>query len=94
MRLEFEWHDAKAEANWKRHGVRFELARTVFTDPLALEFIDDREDYSEERFVIAGMAEGRILLLVTFNERDERIRIISARRATQREQNEYFHQNA
>jgi uncharacterized protein len=94
MRLEFEWHDAKAEANWKRHGVRFELARTVFNDPLAVEFVDDREDYGEERFVIAGMAEGRILLLVAFNERDERIRIISARRATQREQDEYFQQNA
>ena len=66
MKLEFEWHNAKAVANWKQHGVRFELAGTVFNDPLAVEFADDREDYGEERFVIAGMAEGGILLLVAF----------------------------
>jgi uncharacterized DUF497 family protein len=70
------------------------LATTVFEDPFAIEFADDREDYGEARFVIVGMAEGATLLFVAFSERDERIRIISARRATQNEQNEYFNQNA
>ena len=59
MKLEFEWDEAKAEANWRAHGVSFELARTVFSDPFAVERLDDREDYGEERFVIVGMAEGR-----------------------------------
>jgi len=48
--LEFEWHDAKAEADWQAHGVRFELAVTVFEDPFAIDRIDDREDYGEKRF--------------------------------------------
>jgi uncharacterized DUF497 family protein len=94
MKLEFEWHAAKAEANIRAHGVSFELATTVFRDPFAVELLDDREDYGEERFVIVGMAEGHILLFVAYTERNERIRIISARRATQSEQDEYYRQNA
>ena len=94
MKLEFEWHRAKAEANLRTHGVSFGLAETVFKDPFAIELVDDREDYGEERFVIIGMAEGHILLFVAYTEREGRIRIISARRATQHEQDEYFRQNA
>ena len=92
--MEFEWNDAKAEANLQTHGVSFDLAKTVFKDPFAVERLDDREDYGEERFVIIGMAEGRVVLFVAYTEREERIRIISARRATQNEQNDYFRQNA
>jgi uncharacterized protein len=92
--LEFEWHDAKAEANWQAHGVRFELATTVFDDPFAIDRVDDRGEYGEQRFVIVGMAKGQILLFVAYTERGKNIRIISARRATQYEQNDYFSQNA
>jgi uncharacterized DUF497 family protein len=92
--LEFEWHDAKAEANWQAHGVSFDLAKTVFKDPFAVERLDDREDYGEARFVIIGAAEGDVVLFVAYTERKERIRIISARRATQHEQDDYFRQNA
>jgi uncharacterized DUF497 family protein len=94
MKLEFEWHDAKAEANLQAHGVSFELAKTVFKDPFAIERLDDREEYGEERFVMIGMAEGRVLLFVAYTEREERIRIISAREVTQHEQDDYFRQNA
>ena len=94
MKLEFEWHDAKAEANLQAHGVSFELARTVFKGAFAIERLDDRENYGEERFVIVGMAEGSVLLYVAHTERAGRIRIISARRVTQYEQDEYFRQNA
>jgi len=52
MKLEFEWHDAKAEANLQAHGVSFDLAKTVFKDPFAVERLNDREDYGEQRFVI------------------------------------------
>ncbi len=92
--MEFEWHEAKAEANLQAHGVSFELAKTVFKDPFAVERLDDRNDYGEERFVIIGMAEGHVVLFVAYTERQERIRIISARRATQHEQDDYFRQNA
>ena len=94
MKLKFEWHDAKAQANWRAHGVSFDLAKTVFNDPFAIDRFDDRKDYGEERFVMIGMAEGNILLFVAYTERDDRIRIISARRATQYEQDDYFQQNA
>ena len=93
MKVEFEWHDAKAEANLLAHGVSFELAKTVSKDPFAVERLDDRKDYGEQRFVIIGMAEGDVVLLVAYTEREERIRIISARRATQHEQDDYFRQN-
>lgn len=96
MKLEFEWHKAKAEANLRTHGVSFDLAKTVFKDPFAIERLDDREDYGETRFVMIGMAEGNSLLFVAYTERkdSEHIRIISARRATQYEQDDYFQQNA
>jgi uncharacterized DUF497 family protein len=94
MKLEFEWHDTKAEANLQTHGVSFDLAKTVFKDPFAIERLDDREDYGEERFVIIGMAEGHVLLFVAYTEREDRIRIISARRVTQHEQDDYYRQNA
>jgi uncharacterized DUF497 family protein len=66
----------------------------VFEDAFAIDRLDDREHYDEERFVIIGMAKGRILLFVAYTERGERIRVISARRATQHEQDDYFEQNA
>jgi hypothetical protein len=92
--MEFEWHDAKAEANLQAHGVSFDLAKTVFKDVFAVERLDDREDYGEERFVVIGMAEGSVALFVAFAEREGRIRIISARRATQNEQDDYYRQNS
>jgi len=94
MKSEFEWHDTKAEANLQTHGVSFDLAKTVFKDPFAIERLDDRKDYAEERFVIIGMAEGHVLLFVAYTEREDRIRIISARRVTQHEQDDYYRQNA
>ena len=92
--MEFEWHDAKAEANLQAHGVSFDLAKTVFKDPFAVERLDDREDYGEERFVLIGSAEGNVVLFVAYTEREGRIRIISARRATQNEQDDYFRQSS
>jgi uncharacterized DUF497 family protein len=91
--LKFEWHDAKAEANLRAHGVSFDVAKTVFKDPFAIERLDDREDYGETRLILIGMAEGNVVLFVAFTEREDRIRIISARRATQNEEADYIQQN-
>ena len=82
----------RPSAYLQAHGVSFELATTVFKDPFAIEFVDDRADYGEKRFVIIGMAERQVLLFVAYTERAERIRIISARRATKHEQDQYFRQ--
>jgi uncharacterized DUF497 family protein len=93
MKLKFEWDAAKAEANWKKHGVSFEMAQEVFRDPLAVLRIDERADYGEERFVITGVAANKLLLAVAYTEREENIRLISARRATQHEQDDYLLEN-
>jgi hypothetical protein len=77
---DFEWDDQKAASNRVRHGVSFETARKAFKDPFAVDQPDKREDYGEERFSLIAMANGR-LLYVTYTERNNRIRIISARGA-------------
>ena len=89
---EFEWDDTKAAANLANHGVSFERARLVFADPFAVGRIDDRQDYGEDRFTMVGMVEGA-LIFVVYTERDDRVRIITARRATRHEQDDYFQQN-
>lgn len=88
----FEWDTGKAATNWQRHGVAFDQAAKAIHDPFAVEVIDDREVYSEERVNLLGMCEGA-LLHVTYTERGERIRIISARRAERHEQDNYFREN-
>jgi uncharacterized DUF497 family protein len=49
-KVEFEWHDAKAESNLQAHGGGFDLAKTVFKDPFAVERLDDRADYGEDHY--------------------------------------------
>jgi uncharacterized protein len=86
---EFEWDASKAEANLRKHGIAFEAAQRVFRDGFAVEVPDLDLSYGETRFVITGMVDGR-LLRVVFTERNDRIRIISARKATKHEQREYY----
>jgi uncharacterized DUF497 family protein len=90
---EFEWDDAKAAANWRDHGVSFHHAIKAFRDRFAVERFDDREDYGEERINLLGICEG-VILHVTYRERGDRIRIISARRAAKHEQDDYYRENA
>jgi uncharacterized protein len=86
---EFEWNADKAEANLRKHRIAFEAARRVFEDDFAIEWPDADLAYGEMRFVITGMVDGR-LLRVVYTERNDRIRIISARKATQHEQRQYY----
>jgi hypothetical protein len=92
MALSFEWDEEKARDNEAKHGVSFELARRVFRDAFAIELIDDREAYGEDRLILIGAVEGA-LLFVAFTEREDRIRLISARRATENEQDHYYEEN-
>lgn len=85
---EFEWDDAKAAANVAKHGVSFERARLVFRDMARIEAYDDRRDYGEDRFIATGDA-GGVILVVAHTEREGRVRIISARRATRHERQTY-----
>jgi uncharacterized protein len=90
----FDWDDVKAESNYRKHGVSFETAARVFEDHFALERFDASSgEYGEDRFIITGMARGR-LLTVVHTERDEITRIISARKASKSEHDDYFSQNS
>jgi uncharacterized DUF497 family protein len=90
--ISFEWDDAKARSNERKHGVTFERATQAFADPFAVVTFDDRDDYDEERFTLLGIS-GEVLLFVAYTERGERVRIISARRATKHEQEIYEQEN-
>lgn len=87
--MNFERDPAKAQRNRRKHGVSFEEAVTVFGDPLALTLLDPDHSASEERFITTGMSEGGRVLVVAHADRSEAIRIISARRATQRQRKYY-----
>jgi uncharacterized DUF497 family protein len=93
MNLKVEWNKTKAKLNYAKHGVSFDLAKGVFNDPFAVGFVDDRQDYGEERLVLMGTVEGR-LFYVVYTERADAIRLISARRATKNEQETYFKENS
>ena len=90
--LSFSWNKKKAAENYAKHGVSFELAKLVFKDPFAVERIDDRHDYGEDRFILIGMARD-VVLFVVYTEREGRIRLISARRATKLECDDYVRQS-
>ena len=77
--------------NLRKHSISFKLARLVFAEPLAVDDVDD--DEPEDRARRIGMAEGRVLVVV-YTMRGERIRIISARKASKREQDTYYRQGA
>lgn len=89
---EFEWDDRKANRNAREHEVPFALARLVFDDPNAIDRLD-LDETDEERILITGLV-GDVLLTVCFVLREPRRRIISARRATYHEQEEYNEANA
>lgn len=85
--INFEWDSTKAAANFKKHGISFEEAQSIFYDEFAVQFFDEDHSSNEERFLLLGMSTGAKLLLVCHCERDAGhvIRIISARKATKRE---------
>ncbi|MFO0804041.1 MAG: BrnT family toxin [Gemmataceae bacterium] len=85
----FEWDDAKAHSNFHKHGVTFGEAATAFADPMAVVWPDPDHSMEEERFLIIGVAASGRTLIVSHTDRDNRIRIISAREASRREQKGY-----
>lgn len=89
--IEFEWDTAKATSNKKKHGVSFDEAQSVFYDEFAVQFFDEDNSVSENRFLMLGFSDEARLLIVCHCERDEGniIRIISARKATKNESNHY-----
>ncbi len=89
----FQWDDSKAVQNAADHGVTFEIARAVFKDPFAVDWLDESERYGEDRYSIIGLVEGR-LLFVAYTMRGDAIRIISARGAEPYERRRYHEDDA
>jgi len=88
--VKFSWDPRKADSNLRKHGIAFDEAITVFSDPMALIFDDMVHSEEEPREIIIGFSTLRRLILVCFVERiEDTIRIISARRATKVEIRDY-----
>lgn len=87
--MQFEWNRDKAVNNLSKHGISFEEAKTVFNDPLFVDFYDPDHSEDEERYLIVGESNLGRLLIVSYTERKDLIRIISARKVTRNEQKAY-----
>ena len=90
---DFEWDADKANRNVEKHDVSFEEAATVFEDPMFITFIDDEHSVDEERYITIGLSRRGRLLLLAHADHNDTIRIISARRATQKEEQFYAQAN-
>ena len=88
---DFEWDDDKAAKNLSKHGIAFAEAATAVIDPNAL-FLQDETDQEEERFRVIGRSSKANILLVVVVERGSQERLISARLATEKEEELYFYE--
>ncbi len=91
----FEWDPSKAAANYKKHGVTFERAATVFNDPSALTIFDKGHSQEEDRWVTLGLDAKTFFIVVHHTYREKAndmayVRIISARKATKKEIKQYW----
>ncbi len=87
--MKYAWNEHKADANLKKHGISFEEAKTVFNDPLYVDFYDPDHSYSEHRYIIIGKSCQKRLLFVAYAERGNVARLISARETTPAERKGY-----
>ena len=87
--MNFEWDEEKAISNLSKHDVSFDEASTVFGDPLALTFSDPTHSDEEDRFLTFGRASNGRHLVVSHTDRDDKIRLISAREMTSKERSDY-----
>lgn len=87
--MEFKWSKDKAKANLSKHDVSFDEAKMVFEDPLYIDFYDPDHSDDEDRYIIVGQSTQHRLLIVSYTERGNLIRLISAREATRMEKKAY-----
>lgn len=87
--MDFEWDEEKSETNLRKHGVAFNDAATVFSDPLAYTIYDPDHSLDEDREITTGQSANGKIIIVSHTDRGDAIRIISARFATRAERKEY-----
>jgi uncharacterized protein len=89
MGMQFEWNKDKARVNLSKHEVSFDEAKTVFDDPLYIDFYDPDHSKDEDRYIIIAQSDQGRLMVVSYTERKQKIRLISAREATRKEKEAY-----
>jgi uncharacterized DUF497 family protein len=89
--MQFEWDKEKAASNLKKHDVSFDEAETVWNDYFYVDLFDDEHSIEENRFLIIGESKEKRLLIISYTERENRVRIISARELTVKERKDYEH---
>ena len=87
--MDFEWDEQKANSNYLKHRVTFIEAKTVFNDPFSITVYDPEHSSKENRFIDIGMSSSGHLIVVSYTERNSKIRIINCRRATKKEREVY-----
>ena len=87
--MDYEWDPEKAANNLKKHEISFEEAVTVFDDPLYIDFYDPDHSIEEHRYLIMGQSSADRLLIVSYTESDQVVRVISAREVTPAERRAY-----
>jgi uncharacterized DUF497 family protein len=87
--MAFEWDEAKAAANLAKHAVSFEEAKSVFDDRLYVDFYDPKHSLNEHRYIIIGQSNQGRVLIVSYTERHDTIRLINARELTRAERKDY-----
>ena len=87
----FEWDENKNELNIRNHGIDFEKATGIFSDPNLIEIYDSaHSSIDEDRYICIGCCDDHLILMVVFTDRNGNIRLISARHATEKERKEYY----
>ena len=89
MKLTFEWDEVKSKVNLQKHKVSFEEGKTIFNHPFLFTFPDNVHSSNEDRFINIGLSANGLILVLTHTERQDKIRIISCRKATARERKFY-----
>ena len=87
--MKFEWDENKNRENIKKHEISFQIAKTIFLRN-TVDYEDDRYDYGELRYIALGLLANGVVISVAYTERNNTIRIISARKATKKEQQIYY----
>ncbi len=87
--MEFEWDEEKARANLAKHDVSFEEAKTVFDDLLYVDLYDPDHSHDEHRYIMIGQSNQGRVLIVSYTERHDTIRVVNAREMTRSERKAY-----
>lgn len=87
--MKFEWDKEKAESNLKKHGISFDEAISAFDDLFNVDLFDPKHSEDENRFILVGQSENESILIVSYAERGDKIRIITARKVTSKERKDY-----